>query len=77
MQRTLFLPVLDDEDSRTITAGSIVTVTVRLVRQNMDVLMDASDRLPVEDIQAAGVQEKEEEEEPQEDEKQVGVCLGG
>jgi translocation protein SEC63 len=36
--------VLDDEDSRTITAGSIVTVSVHLQRQMMEVLMERSSK---------------------------------
>lgn len=36
---TIFFSVLDDEDS-TITAGSIVTVTVTLTRQDLEVLFE-------------------------------------
>ena len=35
-----FVSVLDDEDSNVITAGSIVTVNVRLVRRNLSELFD-------------------------------------
>ena len=49
----LLLSVLDDEDT-TVTAGSIVTVTVNLHRQNMEVLFENND---------IAVQEEEEDEE--------------
>ena len=65
-------PVMDEEDP-TITAGSIVTVSVRLRRQNMEVLFNTEGR--VEDLpapggsgdggEAAGEAEEEEELEEQ------------
>ena len=52
------LPVLDDDD-KTVTAGSIVTVTVKLKRQNMEVLFENETELQEEDME----EEKEEAEE--------------
>ena len=69
-----FPPVIDEEDP-TITAGSIVTVTVQLKRQNMAVLLNLEGKTEKsekpEEIAAENVEEEEEEEKPP-TEEQVG-----
>ncbi|XP_064629178.1 translocation protein SEC63 homolog [Lineus longissimus] len=50
--------VLDDDDS-TVTAGSIVTVTVELVRQNMEVLFDKD--LNLNELEEISLEENEDE----------------
>ncbi len=62
MYKAMFVPVLDDEDE-SITAGSIVTVTVTLHRQNMQSLLGnevAFDEgeLPVEEEENAEGEEE-------------------
>ncbi|KAK2171190.1 hypothetical protein NP493_1094g02025 [Ridgeia piscesae] len=62
--------VIDEEDP-TITAGSIVTVTVRLKRQNMAVLLNLEGKTEKpekpEEIAAEEVEEEEEEKPPTEE----------
>lgn len=56
-------PVLDDEDS-TITAGSIVTVTVTLDRQNMEEVFEqeTEDSLMPAESEQKGDEEEEHDE---------------
>ncbi|KAI0226507.1 J domain-containing protein [Lamellibrachia satsuma] len=60
VEMTVKTEVIDEEDP-TITAGSIVTVTVKLNRQNMEVLLNLEGKL--EDIASEEVKEIEEDEE--------------
>ena len=58
------LTVLDDED-KTITAGSIVTVTVKLTRETMEVLLEEEEGQVEGAVEEVAVEEPEaEEEEP-------------
>ena len=57
--------VLDDEDSGTITAGAIVTVNVRLHRQNMEVFMYRSTKNHCNDAAMDELEELLNEEENQ------------
>ena len=67
---------MDDEDP-SITAGSIVTVTVILKRQNMDVLINKTkDNPPVSEVVLSTEyhQEEEEDQKAVEDTQQVNTC---
>ena len=81
-----FLSVIDEEDS-SITASSIVTVTVTLTRQNMETFMNKEgmmdlllDQPQEEQLQPAQPQEDAEQEdedgEGDDEGKEVGVFMG-
>ena len=75
------ISVLDDDDS-TVTAGSIVTVTVELVRQNMDVLFDKDlnlnelEEVRLVDNEDEGEEKPEGEEEEEENENEDAAKVG-
>ncbi|UYV67794.1 SEC63 [Cordylochernes scorpioides] len=53
--------VLDDEDSGTITAGAIVTVTVTLVRKTLSTLFDKSDDKALDNTEEPAAAEEAEQ----------------
>jgi hypothetical protein len=75
MYSTLFA-VIDDENPTVYTAGAIVTVTVTLVRQNMNVLFgdnSVSDKHEQQD--ASGFTKGDQEEEDDKREELVNVAF--
>lgn len=61
------------EEDKTVTAGSVVTVTVRLVRQNLAAnISESLAAAAVDDDDEEAEEDKEEDGDEEEEESQVG-----